>query len=83
MTSTTTPIPDADTDAAAEVEATEQRIARRLATLITTGPGSEAAPPPYLRRHLVEHAAAGDTLDDHTFPRTSCPISTSPACARR
>ncbi|MDN0193658.1 WD40 repeat domain-containing protein [Streptomyces sp. S.PNR 29] len=50
-------------DAAAERRAVEARIAAELARL--TGPGEPgAAPPAYVRRHAVEHAAAGGVLDE-------------------
>ena len=55
--------------------AVERRIATELARLAspTEVAGQQLAPPPYLRRHLAEHAAAGDVLNDHTLPRDFLP----------
>ncbi|MFJ4013830.1 AAA family ATPase, partial [Streptomyces sp. NPDC090026] len=47
--------------------AVHRRIAARLAELGTAGAGG-LAPHPYVRRHLVRHAALGGALDDAAVP---------------
>ncbi|MCL2424282.1 MAG: WD40 repeat domain-containing protein, partial [Micrococcales bacterium] len=49
----------------------EARIARRLAALVSE------APDPYLRRHLVAHAAAGSVLVDEVVSAAFLPWETS------
>jgi WD40 repeat protein len=50
----------------AEVRGVEARIAEELLPLLQPRPvaGTAPAPPAYVRRHLVEHAAAGEVLDE-------------------
>lgn len=52
-----------------------RRIAARLAQLAGRDP--DRPPHPYLRRHLVTHAAHADTLDDDHLPAAFLPWDTS------
>ncbi len=55
--------------------AVHERIARRLAELVT---GDPAHPPhPYIRRYLAEHADHGNALDDQHLPPEFLPWETS------
>jgi WD40 repeat protein len=60
-----------------DMQEIERRIARHLGQLIE-GPlinGCTTAPAPYLRRHLTEHAAAGDVFNDETLPAQFLPFA--------
>ncbi|SES43510.1 AAA family ATPase [Lentzea albida] len=61
-------------DTADPTRTIHRRIAERLSTLLPHDPG--VPPHPYLRRHLVDHAALGDTLTDTTIPATLLPWET-------
>jgi hypothetical protein len=54
-----------------ELEATEARIAGRLSGLSTH---DRVEPPPYVRRHLVEHAHAGGVLDGRILTPSFLPF---------
>ena len=71
----TSPLPPSAPAVGPDTRAVERRIATELARLAspTEVAGQQLAPPPYLRRHLAEHAAAGDVLNDHTLPRDFLP----------
>ena len=58
-------------------EVVEARIARRLGALVGD------TPDPYLRRHLVAHAAAGSVLVDEVVPAAFLPWETSGDLRRR
>ncbi|MFK0043921.1 AAA family ATPase [Streptomyces sp. NPDC090741] len=51
------------------------RLASAFGLLLPASP--DQAPPPYLRRHLVAHAAAAGLLDDRYVPRRFLPWETS------
>jgi len=53
-----------------EIRGVQRRIARELRRLTDARyiSGQMVPPPPYVRRHLVEHAHAGGVLDNHTVP---------------
>jgi hypothetical protein len=55
--------------------ATEARIAKQLSDLATGREiqGQHLAPPAYVRRHLAEHAHAGDVLNTQTLPDACLP----------
>ena len=53
-----------------EIRGVQRRIARELRRLTDARyiSGQVVPPPPYVRRHLAEHAHAGGVLDNHTVP---------------
>ncbi|MFC7482995.1 hypothetical protein ACFQX7_27540 [Luedemannella flava] len=60
------------------IEDVERRITRALADLADLAEpldrgGQPSLPPPYVRRHFVEHAAAGDTLNNTIVPDAFLP----------
>src|SRR5687768_5896627 len=59
----------------ADARAVEARIARELARVADLRPtvACDEHPPPYVRRHLAEHAAEGGVLTDHTVPDSILP----------
>lgn len=83
--------PLADED---DVEAVEARIAEELRSLAAVRPtvAGDQAPPPYVRRHLAEHALAGGVFDEQHLPIAFLPyldlaclravVSASPARRR-
>lgn len=57
-------------EAAAEIEAVEERITSELSSLVIKRPSVavDQPPPVYVRRHLAEHALAGGVLDTLPVP---------------
>lgn len=53
---------DAATENPTTEQSTHRAIARALASLVSSDPN--VAPPPYIRRHLIDHAASGHALLD-------------------
>jgi len=60
-------------DATADSRAVEARIATALAALVP----ADGPPDPYVRRHLIAHAALGGVLDDETVPERFLPWETN------
>ncbi|MFC3383642.1 WD40 repeat domain-containing protein [Couchioplanes azureus] len=70
-----TPADPTDPVTGADVVMVEARIARELTRLadVPVTVDCDRPPPPYVRRHLAEHAAAGGVLDDRTIPEAFLP----------
>ncbi|MFT4215726.1 MAG: hypothetical protein QM619_00860 [Micropruina sp.] len=65
-------------EVAEEPTAVHARIAERLSGLLPSSSDKEyPAPEPYLRRHLIEHAAQGQCLEDQIVPPEFLPWETS------
>jgi len=58
-----------------DIEAVEARIALELRNQAAVRPtvAGDQAPPPYVRRHLAEHALAGGVLDEQHLPTPFLP----------
>ena len=70
-------MPDPEPNGAGDIQETEARIADALLPLTRTRtePGRARGPAPYLRRHLVEHAAAGGILNGSTLTADFLPYA--------
>ncbi|WP_327301701.1 AAA family ATPase [Streptomyces goshikiensis] len=58
-----------------EISAVHGRLTKAFGRLLPTA--ADQAPHPYLRRHLIAHAAAADLLDNRHVPKSFLPWETS------